>query len=59
MIDVECLRAGDPWELAGAAQHLTDEITTLVARASETGIDDEMILAQLQDAADALREGLT
>jgi hypothetical protein len=40
-------------------QHLADEIAALASRAREAGIDDETILAHLQDAADALREGLT
>lgn len=49
----------DPWEQAWSAQHLADEIAALVARAREAGIDDETVLAHLQEAADALREGLT
>ncbi len=59
MIDVEGLRAGYLWERAGAAQHVADEIAAVVALAHEMGLDDETILAQLQDVADALREGLT
>lgn len=49
----------DPWEQAWSAQHLADEIAALVARAREAGIDDETVLARLQEAANTLREGLT
>jgi hypothetical protein len=41
------------------AQWVADETAEVVADAREMGIDDETILAQLQDAAEALREGLT
>lgn len=50
---------GDPWECAAATQQLTDAIATVVGWAREAGIDDETILAHLQDVADALREGLS
>ena len=49
----------DPWEQEAAAQHLADEIVAVVMRAREAVIDDEALPAQLQDAVDALREGLT
>jgi hypothetical protein len=49
----------DPWERAAAVQRLIDAIAEVVALARECGVDDETVLARLQDAADALREGLT
>jgi hypothetical protein len=59
----------DPWEQAArridqdahaeAAQRIAEEIAEVVIRTREAGVVDETILAQLQDAADALREGLT
>jgi hypothetical protein len=50
--------ADDLWEEA-AAPRLADEIAAAVTRAREGGIDDETIFTQLQEVADALREGLT
>jgi hypothetical protein len=49
----------DPWERAGATQRVAVDIAAVVAHACEGDLDDETILAQLQDAADALRERLT
>lgn len=60
----------DPWEQAArrtdedtraeeAAQRVAEEIAAVVAHARDAGIDDETIMTQLQDATDALREGLT
>jgi hypothetical protein len=51
--------ANDPRERVELAKHVADEIAALAARAREVGANDETILAQLQDAAGALCEGLT
>jgi hypothetical protein len=47
----------DPWERAGPVQNHSDWTAGFVACAREAGIDDETILAHLQDAADAPARG--
>jgi hypothetical protein len=65
----ESARPADAWRvyerswreaeaMPGEAGTLADEIALIIARAREAGIDDETIIARLQNAADALREGL-
>jgi hypothetical protein len=61
-IDVLAAKSGLPrstmiWVLLEQAMQAHDAWSHTEAR--EAGIDDETILAQLQDAADTLREGLT
>jgi hypothetical protein len=45
--------------MPGEAGVLADEIILIVARAREAGIDDETIIARLQEAVAVLRDGLT
>ena len=46
-------------EPAVTPEQIAAQIEALVAAARDAGVDDETIAAALQDAADALHEGLS
>ena len=49
----------DPRAPPDSAQWVAEEIAAVVADARDSGVDGETIVAQLEHAAAALREGLT